>query len=575
MRLHNAGLRIEVKSPHFLQQHRLGDDTALALQKELQQLELLRLKLDPAAATAYLAGQQIHFQIGKRQIGPDLGHGRAPHDGAEPRQQLGEGKWLDQIIIGTRFEPFDPVVDAAHRGKEDDRRTHVRSMQGFHDAQSIHAGEHAIDHQRIIFPAGGQKQTIASIIGMFRVVAMFTQTAAYEIGSILIIFDQKQLHFALLFERIVPATRSNYTGEIRSGKVRDPYNFVIGTPCFRLTPVVPCEPPSLAQESEMTVHTEERPIGRVASHALPKKFTIGRHERSWGRNLAALATDVGFALWRIRHRNASFAQFYAHLIAARLARGGAYKTLATRRYWTGLSPLGAPLLDPAEFRKRGRKEFDWFLRRNLRRDMTCIDYGCGNLRIGQHFIDYLDSGRYLGLDIIDSFYRDSLTMLDGKIIARSQPRFLVISDETLQRASAARADLIFATTVIRHVPPQELTMFFGNVIGLMHETSVAIVHYKTALVSARIGATAWAHSPVSLISAIACVDPQMHVRIEDAADKTGARHRREALIFSRSAAMLHEWLGQSSAADARESEGLSVFTGERAQTEAPLHGLIA
>jgi len=325
----------------------------------------------------------------------------------------------------------------------------------------------------------------------------------------------------------------------------------------------------------MTVHIEERPIGRVASRTRPKKFIIGRLERGWGRNLAALATDFGFALWRIRHRNASFAQFYAHLAAARLARGGAHKTLATRRYWTGLSPLGASLLDTAEFRKRGWKEFDWFLRRNLRCDMTCIDYGCGNLRIGQHFIEYLEARRYLGLDIIDSFYRDGLTMIDGKIISRSQPRFLVISDEALQRASAARADLIFATTVIQHVPPQELTMFFGNVIGLMHETSVAIVHYKTALVSARIGATAWAHSPVSLISVIACVDPQMHVRIEDAADKTGARHRREVLIFSRSAAMLHEWLGQSSAADARESEGLSVFTGERAQTEAPLHGLIA
>jgi hypothetical protein len=30
-------------------------------------------------------------------------------------------------------------------------------------------------------------------------------------------------------------------------------------------------------------------------------------------------------LWHIRHRNASFAHFYAHLIAARLARGGAHK----------------------------------------------------------------------------------------------------------------------------------------------------------------------------------------------------------------------------------------------------------
>lgn len=333
----------------------------------------------------------------------------------------------------------------------------------------------------------------------------------------------------------------------------------------------------------MTVHTEIRREDISGAEAGPptarrnrlKKVIIGRFERGWGVSLAALATDIGFILWRIRYRNASFAQFYARLIAARLARGGAHKTLGTRRYWTGLSPLSAPLLDPADFRKRGRKDFDWFLRRNLRRDMTCIDYGCGSLRVGQHFIEYLDSGRYLGLDIIDSFYRDGMAMIDGKVIARSQPRFLVIGGEALQRASAAKADLIFATAVIQHVPPQELNMFFGNVIALMHATSIAIVHYKTALVTARIGANAWGHAPVSLISAIASIDPDMHVRIEDWAGKTGARHRREALIFSRSATVLHEWLHRSCEADGRESEGRSVFTGEHSETDVPLHGLMA
>ncbi len=127
--------------------------------------------------------------------------------------------------------------------------------------------------------------------------------------------------------------------------------------------------------------------------------------------------------------------------------------------------------------------------------------------------------------------------------------------------------------MIQHVPPQELSRFFGNVIGLMHETSIAIVNCKTALVAARIGANAWAHSPVSLISAVAAVDPDMHVRIEEAAGKTGAHHRREALIFSRSSAMLAKWLRHSSEVNARESESLSALTGEH--TEAPLGGLIA
>jgi cyclopropane fatty-acyl-phospholipid synthase-like methyltransferase len=197
--------------------------------------------------------------------------------------------------------------------------------------------------------------------------------------------------------------------------------------------------------------------------------------------------------------------------------------------------------DSPELRRRGRNLFEWFRSRSLRRDMTCIDYGCGRLRVGQHFIDYLDGGRYLGLDIVDSFYREGLARISGKVVARSQPRFLTISAEALGRARAMRPDLIFSTAVVQHVPPRELAAYFANIIAMMDKHSTAIVHFKAAPMTTRIAAVSWAHSPASLIAAISESDPEMHARIEDAGPP-GAGFRRDALIFSRDVRKLSKWL---------------------------------
>lgn len=303
----------------------------------------------------------------------------------------------------------------------------------------------------------------------------------------------------------------------------------------------------------MTVHREIRWRAHASAQAVEaapaitasrisvKRLIIQRFERGLGAHLAALMADTRFKLWRLTHREGSYADFYAHVIAARLARGGSHRTLGPRDYWTELLPLGAGSRDPSDFRARGKEYFDWFLSRNLRRDMMCIDYGCGSLRVGQHFIEYLDTGGYLGLDIIDRFYRDGMSMMEGRVVLRHQPRFLIIDAETLMRAREARPDLIFSTSVLQHVPPDEVAVFFANIIGLMHKDSVAIIHFRAAMTTARIAASTWTHRPVSLITTISCIDPSMHTRMEDGPTAADARYYRAVLVLSRNPASLRQW----------------------------------
>ncbi len=49
------------------------------------------------------------------------GGGALSRVGANARGELGEGEWLDQVVVGARVEQADLVVDLAERAHDDDR----------------------------------------------------------------------------------------------------------------------------------------------------------------------------------------------------------------------------------------------------------------------------------------------------------------------------------------------------------------------------------------------------------------------------------------------------------------------
>lgn len=50
----------------------------------------------------------------------------------------------------------------------------------------------------------------------------------------------------------------------------------------------------------------------------------------------------------------------------------------------------------------GRLQFEFLKSQGLRPDNTLLDIGCGSLRGGVHFIQYLESGNYYGIDVNQS-----------------------------------------------------------------------------------------------------------------------------------------------------------------------------
>src|SRR5260370_13288520 len=73
---------------------------------------------------------------------------------------------------------------------------------------------------------------------------------------------------------------------------------------------------------------------------------------------------------------------------------------AAMRFGAARSPeLAVGSRNREEWLKHGLLQFEYLLKHGLRPSDRMLEIGCGNLRAGRLFIDYLDAGNYYGLDI--------------------------------------------------------------------------------------------------------------------------------------------------------------------------------
>jgi hypothetical protein len=154
-----------------------------------------------------------------------------------------------------------------------------------------------------------------------------------------------------------------------------------------------------------------------------------------------------FAAWLEKNQGGSFTQFYAESVLDALS--------GKRKH----ASLGPTLVEGSE--DHARKRFDELVAQGIKPSDTVVDYGCGTLRLGVHFIDYLDAGRYI-IDIDDRIIAAGRDHLPADLLEAKRPVLEVISPESLARAATRRPQWIFSNGVLPHVPPEHLNAYFTN-----------------------------------------------------------------------------------------------------------------
>ena len=146
-----------------------------------------------------------------------------------------------------------------------------------------------------------------------------------------------------------------------------------------------------------------------------------------------------------------FSDYYVYklktILNAGVSHGALGKDLSSK---TGL----------VDFEEAGRPEFERYVKQfSLKPEHRVVDFGCGSLRLGIHFIRYLNPGNYFGLDLTDDFIISGLERVQERLGDNWDAQIGTISDR-FDDAVKFSADFVVSSNVAYHVHPNECAQYY-------------------------------------------------------------------------------------------------------------------
>lgn len=117
-------------------------------------------------------------------------------------------------------------------------------------------------------------------------------------------------------------------------------------------------------------------------------------------------------------------------------------------------------------------QLDYLKTHGLSVDMKFLDYGCGALAAGIHFIEYLEPSKYLGVDISKQVLDEGERRIQKNGLAVKKPRLHHIPEGSLDALKGERFDIIWAQSVLTHMPPDDIKRLFRNIRCHMNEKTI-------------------------------------------------------------------------------------------------------
>ncbi|UNZ17356.1 class I SAM-dependent methyltransferase [Streptomyces sp. 891-h] len=100
----------------------------------------------------------------------------------------------------------------------------------------------------------------------------------------------------------------------------------------------------------------------------------------------------------------------------------------------------------------GELQFDYLRQHGLQPSMRMLDIGCGNLRAGWRFIQFLEPGNYYGIDISPDVLIAAKRTLTEQRLQGKLPYLTLTHDLTLDFLPDTHFDVVHAHSVFSHSP---------------------------------------------------------------------------------------------------------------------------
>jgi len=115
----------------------------------------------------------------------------------------------------------------------------------------------------------------------------------------------------------------------------------------------------------------------------------------------------------------------------------------------------------------GRLQFEYLVAKGLEPGHRLLDFGCGSLRGGLHFIGYLDPGNYTGVDISAEALAIGEVFLAESGLDDRQPELIRIGGLDLAELDGRCFDYLLAHSVLTHMPPTDIGALFRSIRRVM------------------------------------------------------------------------------------------------------------
>ena len=206
---------------------------------------------------------------------------------------------------------------------------------------------------------------------------------------------------------------------------------------------------------------------------------ISRIVRKLERAITNVVPGAKFAIWSLRHPGGTFKEFYADTVAGSLDGKRGHNSLGPR--------IKQERVASAEH------AFHSLVSLGVRPGDKFVDYGCGTLRLGVLFIEYLEPDHYFGLDIDERILSAGRARLSPELIAAKRPVLEVISPDSVSRVAAKQPRWVCSKGVLQHVPPDQMGSYFGSLATLLNGGGDGFLNARLGNKLKRIAPKTWVY----------------------------------------------------------------------------------